>query len=181
MLNGIVSLQDWFETFLAAAGEPDIKEKLHEGYQAGGKTFKVHLDGFNMLPYLMGDVKESPRPFFFYFSDDGELMAIRFQDWKAVLLEQRATRMDTWAEPFVALRIPHIFNLRRDPFERAYESSNTYWDWLLSHAFLIYGMQALVARQIDEFIKYPPRQKPASFNLDAVMRQLEEVQSSKSH
>jgi len=129
----------------------------------------------------MGEVKESPRQSFFYISDDGDILAIRYQDWKAVLMEQRATRMDIWAEPFVPLRIPHFFNLRRDPFERAYEGSNTYWDWVFSHIYLLYGMQALVASQIEDFINFPPRQKPASFNLDAVMRQLEEITSSKGH
>jgi arylsulfatase len=181
VLNGIVTHQDWMETLLAAAGMPGIKEKLHAGHQAGDKTFKVHLDGFNMLPYLTGEVKESPRQFFFYISDDGDVMAVRFQDWKAVFMEQRAKRMDCWAEPFVALRGPHIFNLRRDPFERAYESSNTYWDWMISHAYMLYAVQALVAQQIDDFVKYPPRHKAASFNLSGVMRQLEEMQSSKGH
>jgi len=181
VLNGIVTHQDWAATLVAAAGEPNVKEKLLEGYQAGDKTFTVHLDGYNMLPYLTGEVEESPRKFFFYFGDDGDLLAIRYQDWKAVLLEQRATRLQCWAEPFVTLRVPKIFHLRRDPFERADENSNTYWDWLLDHAFLIYGMQALVAGQIEDFVKYPPRQKPASFNLDAVMRQLEEASSSKGH
>jgi arylsulfatase len=181
VLNGIVTHQDWLATFLAAAGEPDIKEKLLEGHKAGNKTFKVHIDGFNMLPYLTGEVEESPRQSFFYFSDDGDILAIRYQDWKAVLMEQRAFGMDTWAEPFVPLRMPHFFHLRRDPFERAYESSNTYWDWLISHAYLIYGMQGVVAQQVENFVKYPPRQKAASFNLEAVMRQLEEATSSKSH
>jgi arylsulfatase A-like enzyme len=181
VLNGIVSHQDWTTTLLAAAGMPDIKDKLLEGYQAGDKYFKVCLDGFNMLPYLMGEVSDSPRQFFFYFSDDGDVMAIRYQDWKAVLLEQRAKKLDCWAEPFVPLRVPHFFHLRRDPFERAYENSNTYWDWCISHAYLLYGMQALVAQQIEGFIKYPPRQKPAAFNLDVVLRQMEELQSSKGH
>jgi arylsulfatase len=181
VLNGIVTHQDWVETLLAAAGEPDIKEKLHAGHQAGDKTFKVHLDGFNMLPYLTGEVKDSPRPFFFYISDDGDILALRVGDWKAVFMEQRAKQLACWAEPFVPLRVPHFFHLRRDPFERALESSNTYYDWLISHAFILYGTQAVVAQQIDEFIKYPPRQKPASFNLATVMRQLEEMQSSKGH
>jgi arylsulfatase A-like enzyme len=181
VLNGIVTLQDWMETFLAAAGVPDIKEKLHEGYQAGEKHFKVHLDGYNMLPYLTGEVKESPRPFFFYISDDGDILAIRIGDWKVVLMEQRAKQLMCWFEPFVPLRVPKMFHMRRDPFERADENSNTYWDWVISHAYVMYGMQAIVAQQINEFIKFPPRQKPASFNLDAVMRQLEEVQSSKGH
>ncbi len=155
VLNGIVTHQDWLETLLAAAGEPDIKESLLTGYQAGEKTFKVHIDGYNMLPYLMGEVEESPRKFFFYFSDDGDLIALRMGDWKVVLKEQRAKTLLLWAEPFVSLRIPKMFHLRRDPFERADENSNTYWDWMISHAYLIYGMQAIVAQQIAGFVKFP--------------------------
>ena len=181
VLNGIVSHQDWLPTLLAAAGEPEIKEKLLEGHQAGSKTFRVHIDGFNMLPYLTGEVAESPRETFFYISDDGDILAIRHKDWKVVLMEQRAKQLATWMEPFVPLRIPKMFNLRRDPFERADENSNTYYDWMISHAYLIYGMQGIVAGQIEAFVKFPPRQKPASFNLDAVMRQLEEATSSKLH
>ena len=181
VLNGIVSLQDMLPTFLAAAGEPDVTEKLLEGHTIGDKTFKVHLDGFNMLPYLSGEVKESPRNYFFYFSDDGELLAIRMNDWKVVLMEQRAKQLMAWLEPFVPLRAPKMFHLRRDPFERADENSNTYWDWMISHIYKIYEMQGLVAQQIQDFVQYPPRQKPASFNLNAVMRQLEEAQSSKGH
>ena len=181
VLNGIVTLQDMLPTFLAAAGEPDIKEKLLEGHTAGDKTFTVHLDGFNMLPYLAGEVQDSPRNSFFYFSDDGDLLAIRMNDWKLVLMEQRAKQLMAWLEPFVPLRAPKMFHLRRDPFERADENSNTYWDWMISHIYKIYEMQGLVAQQIQDFVKYPPRQKPASFNLEAVMRQLEEAQSSKGH
>ena len=175
VVNGIVCHQDWLPTFLAAAGDPEIKEKLLEGYEVDGKTFKVHIDGFNMLPYLTGEVDESPRETFFYISDDGDILAIRHKDWKAVLMEQREKTLKCWAEPFVPLRVPKFFNLRRDPFERADENSNTYWDWVISHVYLVYGMQALVAQQIDAFIKFPPRQKPAAFNLDEVMRSLEEV------
>ncbi len=181
VLNGIVTHQDWLATFLAAAGEPDIKEKLLKGHKVGDKTFKVHIDGFNMLPYLTGEVKESPRKSFFYISDDGDIMAIRMRDWKVVLMEQRAKQLACWVEPFVKLRIPKIFNLRRDPFERADENSNTYWDWMISHAYIIYGMQAVVASQIENFEKFPPRQKPASFNLDAVMRTLEDAGGGASH
>ena len=112
VLNGIVSHQDWAETFLAAAGEPAIKEKALAGYKSGDRTFKVHLDGYNMLPYLKGEVPDSPRTFLFYFSDDGDLLAIRNGDWKAVFCEQRAKTMACWAEPFVHLRVPHFFNLR---------------------------------------------------------------------
>jgi len=178
VLNGIVTHQDWLPTLVAAAGDPQVKEKLLEGHEAGDKTFKVHIDGFNMLPYFMGEVDESPRETFFYISDDGDILAIRHKDWKAVLMEQRAKTLKCWAEPFVPLRIPKFFNLRRDPFERADQNSNTYWDWVISHAYLIYGMQALVAQQIEAFAKFPPRQKPASFNLDEVMRNLEQVNTA---
>jgi arylsulfatase len=181
VLNGIVGHQDWLPTLLAAAGQPDIKDKLHAGYKVGNKTFKVHIDGFNMLPYLTGEVKESPRENFFYISDDGEIIAIRMGDWKVVLQEQRAKQLACWAEPFVKLRIPKIFHLRRDPFERADENSNTYYDWEISHAYIMYMMQGIVAKEIDMFVKYPPRQKPASFNLDAVLRQLEEAGGGAKH
>jgi arylsulfatase len=181
VLNGVVSHVDWLATFLAAAGEPDIKEKLLNGYKAGDKTFKVHIDGYNMLPYFMGEVKESPRQFLLYVSDDGDILAIRMGDWKCVLMEQRAKQLMCWVEPFVPLRVPKIFHLRRDPFERADENSNTYWDWMLSHAYIMYEMQSVVAQQIEGYIKFPPRQKPASFNLDAVLRKLEESTSSKGH
>ena len=181
VLNGIVTHQDWLATFLAAAGEPEIKDKLLKGHKIGNMTYKVHIDGFNMIPYLTGEVKESPRETFFYISDDGDIMAIRHKDWKAVLMEQRATRMMCWAEPFVKLRFPKMFNLRRDPFERADDNSNTYWDWIFDHLFLIYGMQALVAKEIENFVKYPPRQKAASFNLDAVLAQLEKANDGGTH
>ena len=181
VLNGIVSHQDWLPTLLAAAGEADIKAKLLDGYKMGDKTYKVHIDGINMLPYLSGEAKESPRQFFFYISDDGDILAIRMQDWKVVLMEQRAHQLLCWFEPFVKLRAPKLFHLRRDPFERADENSNTYWDWLLSHAYVVYAMQGLVANQIENFQKFPPRQKPASFNLDAVMRTLQEAHSSAGH
>jgi arylsulfatase A-like enzyme len=173
VLNGIVSHQDMLPTFLAIAGDPDVKDKLLNGYKVGDKTFNVHIDGYNMLPYLTGQEKESPRNFFFYMSDDGEVMAVRSGDWKFVLGEQRAMQLKVWMEPLTKLRMPLIFNIRRDPFERAQHNSNTYYDWMAYHAFMIYEMQALVASQIDGFVKYPPRQKPASFNLDAVMRQVQ--------
>jgi arylsulfatase len=175
VLNGIVSHQDWLPTLLAAAGEPDVSEKLLKGHDAAGKTFKVHIDGKNMLPYFMGETDESPRDTFFYVSDDGDILAIRYNDWKVVLMEQRAKQLACWAEPFVPLRMPKMFNLRRDPFERADENSNTYWDWVLEHAYLVYGMQSLVEKQIQAFVEYPPRQKPASFNLDQVLAQLQQA------
>ena len=115
MVNGIVTHQDWLATFLAAAGELDIKDKLLNGHKVGNKTYKVHIDGFNMLPYLTGEMKESPRESFFYISDDGDILAIRMRDWKVVLMEQRAKTLQCWLEPFVHLRAPKIFHLRRDP------------------------------------------------------------------
>ena len=126
VLNGIVCHQDWLPTLLAVAGEPDINKKLLNGHKAGDKTFKVHIDGFNMLPYLTGEAKESPRNSFFYISDDGDVMAVRMGDWKLVLGSSGPSTMRVWVEPFVKLRLPKIFNLRRDPFERAEDNSNTY-------------------------------------------------------
>jgi arylsulfatase len=180
VVNGVVSHQDWLPTLLAAAGEDDVAQKLLQGCQVGDKTFNVHIDGYNMLPYLSGQAKESPRQAFFYISDDGDIMAIRMQDWKVVLMEQRAKTLQCWFEPFVKYRAPKIFHLRRDPFERADENSNTYWDWVISHAYIVYEMQGAVAQQIQAFVKFPPRQKPAAFNLDEVMRKLQES-SSASH
>jgi len=174
VLNGIVSHQDMLPTLLAIAGDPDVNQKLLNGYKVGNKTFKVHIDGVNMVPYLTGQVKESPRTTFFYMSDDGEVMAVRHNDWKFVLGEQQAHQMKVWMEPLNKLRVPLMFNLRRDPFERAQHNSNTYYDWIMYHAFKVYEMQAVVAQQIEDFEKFPPRQKPASFNLDTVMRQLSE-------
>ncbi len=181
VLNGIVSHQDWLPTLLAAAGESGIKEKLLAGHKAGARTFKVCIDGFNMLPYLTGAVKESPRDSFFYVNDDAQLVALRFNDWKLVFMEQRAKRMALWQEPFVQLRFPKIFNLRRDPFERADENSNTYWDWIFDHAFLLIPAQAYVAQNLQSFKEFPPRQKPASFNLDHVLEQLKDSAGSGQH
>jgi len=158
-----------FPTLLAAAGDPDVTQKLLNGCTVGGKTFKVHLDGHNMIPYVTGAAKESPRNAIMYFSDDGEVMAVRVGDYKFNLAVQRATRMMQWAEPLVKLRLPLIFNLRRDPFERADVNSNTYFDWMVDHVPQLYLMQATVAAEIGNFVKFPPRQKPASFNLDAVL------------
>ncbi len=172
VLNGIVSHIDMLPTLLAVAGgDPEIKEKLLKGYKVGDKTFKVHLDGYNMVPYLTGEVKESPRRSVMYFSDDGDVMAVRVGDYKFNLALQEAHTMQLWAEPFKKLRVPHITNIRRDPFERADFNSNTYWDWIVNHVPQLYLMQEVVAEQIAGFATFPPRQKPASFNLDAVMAQ----------
>ena len=181
ILNGIVSHQEWLPTLLAAAGEPDIVEKLRDGHQAGDKSFRVHIDGYNCLPYFTGEADESPRDWFFYTSDDGQITAIRYQDWKAVFYEQRATTMQLWAEPFVPLRMPKLFHLRRDPFERADENANSYWDWYLEHVFVLYPMQALAAEQLQSFKDFPPRQEPASFNLDRIMEAMEDAGGGGHH
>jgi len=180
-LTGIMSHQEWLPTLVAAAGEPDIVEKLKTGHEADGKHFSVHIDGYNALPYLLGETDESPREWFFYTSDDGLITAIRYGDWKAVFYEQRAKGMALWAEPFVPLRLPKIFNLRRDPFERADENANIYWDWVLDHIFVMYPMQALAAEQIQSFAEFPPRQKPAAFNLDSVLEQMDDAGGSSLH
>ena len=172
-VNGIASHQDWLPTLLAAAGVPDIREQLLAGYTAGDKAFRVHIDGLNLLPYLRGDTEESPRQFFLYVNDNGGVVALRVGDWKLVFAEQRAKTMQLWAEPFVELRIPKIFNLRRDPFERADENSNSYWDWVLSKVYIGYIAQNVMMRQIQSFIEFPPRQKPAAFNLDDVQAKLQ--------
>ena len=176
VLNGIVSHIDMFPTLLAAAGDPEVTQRLLKGTKVGDKTFNVHLDGYNVLPYLAGEVKESPRQSLVYFSDDGELMAVRVGDYKLCFAVQRANSTNVWAEPLVKLRVPHMFNLRLDPFERAEFNSNLYWDWQFNHIPQLYLAQAVVAEQIAGFVKFPPRQKPASFNLDAVMAQM-----SKAH
>ncbi len=172
--NQIMHHMDWFPTLLAAAGEPDIKEKLKAGgVSAIGRTYKVHLDGYNFLPYLTGMEEQGPRQEIFYFSDDGDLTALRYNDWKAVFMEQRATgTLKLWANPFTTLRVPLIFNLRRDPYERAQHTSNTYYDWLLDHVYLLLPANEYVANFLATFKEFPPRQKAASFNLEKVMETL---------
>ena len=171
--NEIMHHMDWLPTFLAAAGETDVKQKLLTGHQAVGRNYKVHLDGYNFLPHLTGQAKKGPRKEIFYFSDDGDLTSLRYQDWKLVFMEQRATgTLKLWANPFTPLRMPLIFNLRRDPYERAQLTSNTYYDWLVDRAYLLVPAQAYVGKFLATFKEYPPRQKAASFSLDQVMDKL---------
>ena len=171
--NDIMHHMDWLPTFLAAAGEPDIKEKLLKGYPAIGRNYKVHLDGYNFLPRLTGKAEEGPRKEIFYFSDDGDLTALRYNDWKMVFMEQKSQgTFRVWMEPFVPLRVPLIENLRRDPYERATITSNTYYDWLLDRAYLLVPAQEYVGNFMASFKDYPPRQKAASFSLDQVMEEL---------
>jgi arylsulfatase len=172
--NEIMHHMDWLPTFLAAAGVPDIKEQLVKGgVKAIGRDYKVHLDGYNFLPYLTGKEDKGPRKEIFYFSDDGDLTALRYQDWKMIFMEQKtAGTFRVWMEPFVPLRVPLIENLRRDPYERATITSNTYFDWLLDRAFLLVPAQAYVAQFLESFKEFPPRQKAASFSLDEVMEKM---------
>lgn len=179
--NEIVSHLDWLPTLLAAAGEPDIKAKLLKGHQVGKKNFKIHLDGYNMAPLFLGKSKESPRKEFFYFNDDGDLVAMRFDNWKVTFMEQRAQgTMQIWAEPFVTLRVPKIFNLRTDPYEMADITSNTYWDWIFDHVFILVPAQGAVARFLESFKEYPPRQKASSFGVDQVMEKIKVGLESRS-
>ena len=162
------------------AGEPNIKEKLLKGHKAIGRDYKVHLDGYNFLPYLTGQEAKGPRESFIYCNDDQQLTGLRFDNWKLVFLEQRAPgTLQIWSEPFTSLRLPKIFNLRTDPYERADITSNTYYDWLLDHAFLLVPAQDYVGKFLMTFKEYPPRQKAASFNLDDVMKKLQESGGSK--
>jgi arylsulfatase len=174
VLNDIVSHNDWFPTLLSAAGVPDIVDQLRNGTDLDGTTFKVHLDGHNQLDYVTGAADRSAREHFFYVSDDGDLTAIRFDNWKVVFLEQRATgTLAVWSEPYVQLRIPKIFNLRTDPYERADITSNTYYDWLLDHAWLLVPAQAYAASMVATLAEFPPRQATASFSMERVLEKLE--------
>ncbi len=172
--NEIISHMDWLPTLVAAAGDPEIKDKLLTGHDAAGKTFRVHLDGYNFLPYLTGETDKGPRIEFFYFSDDGDLVATRYDNWKLVFAEQRAPgTLQVWAEPFVMLRVPLLFNLRTDPFERAQLTSNTYYDWVLDRVYLIVPSQRVVGGFLQTFTAFPPRMKAASFTVDQVMAKME--------
>ncbi|MCC6679114.1 MAG: arylsulfatase [Phycisphaerales bacterium] len=178
--NEIVSGLDWMPTFLAAAGDDKAVDKLLKGVDLGGRSVKAHLDGYNILPLLTGAADKSPRKEFFYFNDDGQLVAMRFENWKLVFAEQRAPgTLRVWAEPFTSLRIPLMFDLRADPYERAQITSNTYYDWLIDHAFLLVPAQAYAGKFLETFKAYPPAQKAAAFNLDDVMKSLESGAGSK--
>ncbi|HET6996529.1 MAG TPA: sulfatase-like hydrolase/transferase, partial [Chitinophagaceae bacterium] len=180
--NGIVQHHDWLPTFLAMAGDPDVREKLKKGHKAIGRTYKNLIDGYNLLPYLTGEVKESPRKFFFYFSDDGDVLALRFDNWKIVFMEQRLHgTMGVWAEPFTRLRLPKIFNLRTDPYEFADVTSNTYWDWVVHNAYFIFAAQTAAARFAETFKDFPAVQKPNSFTIDDAMEKMSEAASGANH
>jgi arylsulfatase len=172
-LNGIVSHEDWLPTFAAIAGAPDVKEKLRSGVTLNGRTYKNYIDGYNMIDYLTGKVKESPRHEFMYVNDDGQIVAIRYDDWKAVFLENRGVAFGVWREPFTELRVPLLFNLRRDPFEKAQHNSNTYNDWFLDRVYILIPMQQFAGRFLMTMKEYPPSQTPGSFNLEKIQKMIE--------
>jgi arylsulfatase len=178
--NEMVAHYDLMPTILAIAGDPQVTSKLLNGYKIGDMTYKVHLDGYNLVPYLTGEAAKAPRESFFYINDDQQLVALRYDNWKLVFLEQRAPgTMLVWANPFTNLRVPKMFNLRTDPYERADITSNTYYDWVADHAFLVVPAQDYVGQFLATFRDFPQRQKAASFNLDEVMANLKEGAGSK--
>jgi arylsulfatase len=175
----IASHLDLFPTLLAIAGQPDIGKELLSGKTVGDLTYKVHLDGFNMAPSLTGQTGQTgqtdkgPRESFFYVNDDQQLVGLRYDNWKLVFMKQETPgTLAVWANPFTSLRVPEIYNLRTDPFERATMTSNTYYDWLLDHAFLLVPAQDYVGQFLMTFKEFPPRQKAASFNMDEIMTKL---------
>jgi arylsulfatase len=170
-INEIFSAEDWCATLLAAAGEPDITNKLLQGYQAAGKTFKVHLDGYDQRDLLAGKGPDKRREFF-YWTDDGNLAGLRYEQWKAVFMEQKAEGFAVWAQPLTPLRLPSLFNLRADPFERAQHEAGDYVRWLVDHAFVLVPAQAIVGRHLQSFREFPPRQRPGSFNVEQAMEKL---------
>ena len=171
IINDICSLQDFIPTFAAATGESDLVNKVKAGYKIGGKTFKVHLDGYNLMPFLSGKETESPRKGFLYWSDDGDLMALRVNQWKMVFSEQRSTGLAVWREPLSPLRVPKLFDLRADPFERGEETIG-YDQWFIEHVPMQYGAQAIVHEWLQSFKEFPPRAKAASFTVDQIVEAL---------
>jgi arylsulfatase len=166
-------------TLVAAAGNPDIVEKLKKGYKAGNKQFKVHIDGYNLLPFLKGDVKENPRKGFLYWSDDGDLMALRVSNWKVHFMVQLGHGFDVWKKPFESLRAPDIYNLRSDPFERASEDATMFYGkWMADRTFLLVPAQAIVGEFLKTFEEFPPRQKPASFSIDQALEKAREKEKT---
>jgi len=173
--NELVSRLDWVPTFMAAVGDPEVKDRLLKGFDAGGKTFKVHLDGFNQLPHLTGQEQKSARTDFFYFNDDGDLVALRYENWKIVFEEQRVPgTLMIWFEPFTKLRGVKLYDLHADPYERADTTSNTYYDWMLEHAYIVYGAQAVVGKFLETFREFPPSQRAGSFTIDQAMEKLKQ-------
>ena len=178
-LNGIVSHEDWLPTFAAIGGDDQIKDKLLKGVKLNGRTYKNYIDGYNITDYLKGKLEQSPRRNFWYVNDDGEVVAARYDDWKVVFLENRGQGFGVWREPFTELRVPLLFNLRRDPFEKAQHSSNTYDDWFLDRPYIIVPIQGLAAQFLQTMIDYPPSQSPGSFNLSKIEERLKQSMGSR--
>ena len=177
VINDICSHEDMLPTLLAAVGEDDIKEKLLTGHSALGRDYKVHLDGYNMMPYWAGDVEESPRKEFFYWTDDGGLANLRYDRWKLVFMEQRAEGFSVWEEPLVELRLPKLMDMRGDPFERADHESSNYDMWRFDRAFAMVPAQAYVAQHLATYVEYPPRQEVGTFGLSQVLEKLKEARN----
>jgi arylsulfatase len=179
-INEIVSHEDWVPTLVAAAGEPNVTEKLLTGYEAAGKTFKVHLDGYDQRDLLAG-TGPSKRKEYFYWTDDGNLAALRYDRWKLLFLEQRAEGLDVWQDPLIVLRFPKLFDLRADPFEIAQRDAGDYAKWRVERAFALVPAQDYVAQHLQTYLAFPPRQAPGSFSLDHVLAKLQEAGSSGKH
>ena len=177
-LNGIVSHEDWLPTFAAIAGDRNVKERLLEGTTINGRKYRNHLDGYDMNDYLSGKVDASPRREFWYVNDDGQVVAARYDDWKVVFLENRGKAFGVWREPFVELRAPLLFHLRRDPFEKAQHNSNTYNDWWLDRPFVLVPIQQLAGKFLMTMTEYPPSQTPGAFNLSKIEKMLENAGGS---
>jgi arylsulfatase A-like enzyme len=177
VVNDIAAHEDWVPTLMAAAGEPGIKEKLLQGYPAGGMTYRVHLDGYDWSPYFKGETQQGPRKEFLYWTDEGGLSALRYNKWKLLFLVQRAHGFDVWQEPFVQLRVPMLVDLHADPFERAEYEAGDYAHWRIDRLYLLVPAQAFVGQWLQSFKDFPPRQKPASFNLDQVIQQISRPQN----
>jgi len=178
-LNGIVSHEDWLPAFAALTGDTTIKERLLDGAEVNGRTYRNHIDGYNMLPYLMGKTEVSPRNEFWYVNDDGQVVAARYADWKVVFLENRGEAFGVWREPFTELRVPLLFYLRRDPFEKAQHNANTYNDWFLDRPFIIVPIQGLAAKFSQSMLDYPPSQTPGAFNLSKIEETLRNAGGSR--
>ncbi len=171
-LNGIVAHEDWLPTFAAVAGATDIKERLLQGTVINGRQYRNYIDGYNMLDYFSGKTNESPRNEFWYVNDDGQIVAARYDAWKVVFLENRGQAFGVWREPFIELRVPLLFNLRRDPFEKAQHNANVYEDWFLDHPFVIVPIQGMAAKFLMTMKEYPPSQSPGAFNLSKIEEKL---------
>lgn len=174
-LNGILAHEDWLPTFAAVAGNPNIKEELLKGVSLNDRDYKIHLDGYNQLDYITGKVDESPREGFVYVNDLGQIAALRYGDWKTMFLENRGEQLQIWLEPFIELRVPLLFNLRRDPFEKAYKGSNTYYDWYVDRMYILAAIQRYAGNFLSTFKEYPPSQSTGTGNLEKAQERIQNM------